>query len=303
MNATRLIEEWKLQGRVLEVEGASTFLWRMGHGESVICVHGVPTSGFLYRKLLPELAGRGLEGVTFDLPGLGLASRPADFDYSWSGLAAWYLKAIDAAGIGNFHLVVHDIGGPIGFDVIRRAPDRIQSLTVLNTLVDASQFRRPWIMEPYAWPFIGWLWLQFVRTPMFYVLAKTHGTPNINRTEAAVYAQLLLGPDGGRAFLQIMRSFERTPAFEQRIKATLKSRNFPAQIIWGKDDPALRMKKYAPHLMKALDLESYEAVDGKHFLQEDSSGAIADEIARLISASGGHRSRPVRNIHGETGNS
>ena len=55
--------------------------------------------------------------------------------------------------------------------------------------------------------------------------------------------------------------------------------------------------------MKALDLESYEAVDGKHFLQEDSSGAIADEIARLISASGGHRSRPVRNIHGETGNS
>src|ERR1700730_2358947 len=42
----------------------------------------------------------------------------------------------NAAGIENFHLVVHDIGGPIGFDVIRRVPDRIKSLTVLNTLVD-----------------------------------------------------------------------------------------------------------------------------------------------------------------------
>jgi pimeloyl-ACP methyl ester carboxylesterase len=83
----------------------------MGQGEAVICVHGVPASGFLYRKLLPELASRGLEGVTLDLPGLGLAGRPADFDYSWSGLATWYLKAIDAAGIRNFHLVVHDIGG------------------------------------------------------------------------------------------------------------------------------------------------------------------------------------------------
>src|SRR3979490_2131386 len=114
------------QGRVLEVEGANTVLWRMGQGETVICVHGVPTSGFLYRKLLPELASRGLEGVTLDLPGLGLAGRPADFDYSWSGLAAWYLKAIDAAGIINFHLVVHDIGGPIGFDVIRRVPDRVK---------------------------------------------------------------------------------------------------------------------------------------------------------------------------------
>jgi pimeloyl-ACP methyl ester carboxylesterase len=83
MNANRLVEEWRRQGRILEVEGANTVLWRMGQGETVICVHGVPTSGFLYRKLLPELACRGLEGVTLDLPGLGLADRPADFDYSW----------------------------------------------------------------------------------------------------------------------------------------------------------------------------------------------------------------------------
>jgi pimeloyl-ACP methyl ester carboxylesterase len=166
MNANRLIEEWRRQGRILEVEGANTVLWRMGQGETFICVHGVPTSGFLYRKLLPELAC-GLEGVTLDLPGLGLADRPADFDYSWSGFAAWYLKAIDAAGIRNFHLVVHDIGGPIGFDVIRRVPDRIKSLTVLNTLVNVSQFRRPWVMEPFAWPVVGRLWLQSARTRCF----------------------------------------------------------------------------------------------------------------------------------------
>src|SRR6202163_1606130 len=105
MNATRLIEEWRRQGRVLEVEGANTVLWRMGQGETVICVHGVPTSGFLYRKLLPELASRGLEGVTLDLPGLGLASRPADFDYSWSGLAAWYLCLI----VGTTFAIWHEL--------------------------------------------------------------------------------------------------------------------------------------------------------------------------------------------------
>jgi pimeloyl-ACP methyl ester carboxylesterase len=139
--------------------------------------------GFLYRKLLPELASRGLEGVTLDLPGLGLADRPADFDYSWSGFATWYLKAIDAAGITNFHLVVHDIGGPIGFDIIRRVPSRIKSLTVLNTLVDVSQFRRPWVMEPFAWPVVGLLWLQSARTPMFYVLNKTFGSVRARSTE------------------------------------------------------------------------------------------------------------------------
>jgi pimeloyl-ACP methyl ester carboxylesterase len=111
MNADRLIEEWRRHGRVLEVDGVNTVLWRMGQGETVICVHAVPTSGFLYRRLLPELASRGLEGVTLDLPGLGLAGWPADFDYTWSGLATWYLQAIDAAGIRKFHLVVLDIGG------------------------------------------------------------------------------------------------------------------------------------------------------------------------------------------------
>src|ERR1700687_3528377 len=284
MNANRLIEEWRRQGRVLDVEGANTVLWRKGQGESVICVHGVPTSGFLYRKLLPELASRGLEGVSLDLPGLGLAGRPADFDYTWSGLATWYLQAIDAAGIRNFHLVVHDIGGPIGFDVIRRVPDRIKSLTVLNTLVDVIQFRRPWVMEPFAWPVIGRLWLQSARTLMFYFLIRTYGTRNINRAEADAYWQLLLRLDSGRACLQIMRSYERPPAFEQGIKAALTARKFPAQIIWGKDDRTLRMKKYAPHLLKALDIGSYEVVYGKHFMQEDSSRAIASLIARLISA-------------------
>jgi hypothetical protein len=34
MNADRLIEEWRRQGRVLEVEGANTVLWRMGQGPS-----------------------------------------------------------------------------------------------------------------------------------------------------------------------------------------------------------------------------------------------------------------------------
>jgi hypothetical protein len=40
MNANRLIEEWRQQGRILEVKGAYTDLRRMGQGETVICVHG-----------------------------------------------------------------------------------------------------------------------------------------------------------------------------------------------------------------------------------------------------------------------
>src|SRR5260370_39256037 len=82
MSANRLIEEWRRQGHLLEVDGANTVLWRIGRGETGVFVYGGPTSGFLYRKLLPELASRGLGGVNLELAGLGRADRRARFEYS-----------------------------------------------------------------------------------------------------------------------------------------------------------------------------------------------------------------------------
>jgi D-arabinose 1-dehydrogenase-like Zn-dependent alcohol dehydrogenase len=55
--------------------------------------------------------------------------------------------AIDALGIDQCHLVVHDIGGPIGFERAITHPERVLSLTVLNSPVDVAVFRRPWPMH------------------------------------------------------------------------------------------------------------------------------------------------------------
>ena len=99
----------------------------------MVLLHGVPASSFLYRKVIPQLADQGLRAIAFDFPGLGLADRPQPFDYSWSGLARWLGEAIDALGLDRCHLVVHDIGGPIGCEWAVRNPDRVLSLTALNT--------------------------------------------------------------------------------------------------------------------------------------------------------------------------
>jgi hypothetical protein len=53
----------------------------------------------------------------------------------------------DALGIDQCHLVVHDIGGPIGFERAITHPERVLSLTVLNSPVDVAVFRRPWPMH------------------------------------------------------------------------------------------------------------------------------------------------------------
>jgi len=278
----QVISEWSALGRRLDVPGAGTSFYEEGSGEPVVCLHGVPSSAFLYRKVLPELAARGRRGIALDLPGLGLADRPKDFNYSWSGLGAWTQAAVDALGLDRFHLVVHDIGGPIGFDLVARIPDRIASLTVLNTMVRVASFKRPWSMEPFARRGIGEVYLRTLHPVAFERLMRLQGVATtVPAEELRAYVPLLKRGDGGAAFLRIMRGFERTERFERRILTALSGRSFPAQVLWGEADPALRIEPYGEHLREALGVDAVVRLPGKHFVQEDAPEAIAEHVARL----------------------
>lgn len=252
---------------------------------AVLCLHGVPTSAYLYRKVVAELAERGLRGVAFDLPGLGVAERPADFDYTWTGLGGFAAAAVDALGLDRFHLVVHDIGGPVGFELTARMPERVQSLTLLNTLVAAGSFRRPWVMEPLAHRGIGPLWLASMRPRLFLVLMRRLGIEDqaqVGDAELLAYLRLLRAGDGGRAFLRIMRGFERTAEKETLYRSVVGDPRRPRQVLWGATDPTLRVR---PLGELAADIAGVplRTVPGRHFLQEDNAPAIADAVAALAS--------------------
>ena len=280
-----VLQEWYAKGSRLDIPGsASTRIWRDGTGPTVVCLHGVPTSAYLYRKILPALASRGLEGVAMDFPGLGFADRPAGFDYTWTGLSAWLEKALAAARIDSFHLVVHDLGGPIGFDLVRRVPQRVLSLTVLNTLVNVSRFSKPLVMRPFAMPGLGRLWVLQMNSPFIFPFFRWKGVlSGPSYAEIRAYGELLVLGDGGRAFRKIMSSFETTREFEERILPPLRDREFPAQIVWGKHDSELTVESKGSDVKLALNLQTeIHEVDGKHFLQENCAEEIADRIALLV---------------------
>jgi pimeloyl-ACP methyl ester carboxylesterase len=277
------VDRHRSSGRTFEAGGFRSFVLEQGDGPPVLCLHGVPASSFLYRKVLPELAARGLRGVAFDLPGLGLAERPADFDYSWSGLARWTAHAIDALGIDRCHLVVHDIGGPIGFEWAIAHPERVLSLTVLNSPVDVSVFRRPWPMHPFSIGGVGEAWLALMRPPasswIFRHIGITDNTA-ISDAEVNAYIALVKRGDGGRAFLRIMRGFELTQAKQDFFYEGLRSRPYPAQVVWGRSDRMLGDERRRA-VQRALGIDTPLLLPARHFLQEDQAPAVAEAVAEL----------------------
>jgi len=273
---------------MFEAAGVESFVREDGEGEFVVCMHGVPSSSFLYRKVLPGLSSRGLRGVAFDLPGLGLASRPEDFNYSWSGLGAFSAAAVDALGLERFHLVVHDIGGPVGFELAAALPERIQSLTVLNTLVDVDGFKKPWSMRPFEKPAVAAMWLKGITRPGLRQLMKLQGIADmsaISSGELDAYVGLLKREDGGKAFLRIMQSFETTAAKQELYRSVLADARYPTQVVWGELDPALKIDTFGEAAKAAAGVDTMHRLPAKHFLQEDQADPIAELIAAFASSS------------------
>src|SRR5450755_3779516 len=144
ITATDVLDAHRKAGKAFTAGGIQSFLRTEGDGEPVVCIHGMLGSSFGYRKVLHELAGRGLRGIAWDLPGFGLADRPPSHDYSWASLGHFCVDAVNTLNLDRFHLVVHDIGGPVGFELAAACPERVASLTILNTVVDVIGWTPPW---------------------------------------------------------------------------------------------------------------------------------------------------------------
>ncbi len=291
MSARTVIAAHEAAGRRFTAAGVGSFALDAGRRDAapVLCVHGVPVSSFVYRKVVRELAARGLRGVAVDLPGLGLADRPADFDYTWSGLGRWLGMAVNALGLETFHLVVHDIGGPVGFELAATMPGRVRSLTLLDTVVRVDEFERPWMMEPFARRGVGEVALRTLTRPGWRLLLRREGILDqrlVTVDELDAHLALLKRGDGGAAFLRIMRGFERTPEKRALYESVLRAGSvpYPVQVVWGAADPALPIGKHGEHARVATGLPRIHAVPARHFLQEDQAPAVAERVARLAAS-------------------
>ena len=273
-------------GTFFSAAGIRSFVRSEGTGEPVVLIHGLPASSFLYRKMLPELAARGYRGLAFDLPGMGLAERSRDFGYTIPDMSEWSAAAVDALGLERFHLVVHDAGGPVGFGLAARMPDRIKSLTIFDTVLEVGRVPFPGeLLARFASKMRGPLTSKIAWRRLMYRVGIENAAA-VPHSEVDAYRTLALGADGGWGYLQIMSKL-RALDESARYRDVVDSRKtaYPIAVAWGAYDPALPLGSRGKAMMRATGVDSMSVLPAKHFPQEDQAPALAAIVARNADSS------------------
>lgn len=283
----QIVDEHYTSGKYIQVGDLKTFALDYGEGTPVLCIHGVPTSSYLYRKVAKSLQIKGYRAIAIDLPGLGFTDRPEDFDYSFDNLSKFMAEATEALQFEKFHLLVHDVGGPIGFALAARHKDKILSLTILNTWIDVTKFKKPLPMRPFEIPVLGEAQLSMLNHLTWPVMMKTLGLEDsevISKEEINSYVDILKREDGGKAFLKIMRSFDDSEEFRDLCYKAVQDVPYPVQAIWGEEDPGLKYERYGEEIKEVAGLQTVYKLKARHFLQEEKWEEIAMKIDEMINS-------------------
>jgi haloalkane dehalogenase len=102
-----------------------------GSGPAALALHGYPTSSYLWRNVLPEIAAAGYRALAPDLPGFG--DTPADLPGTWERQVDHVERFRRALGLERLALVVHDWGGLIGLRWACDNPGAVSALVISDS--------------------------------------------------------------------------------------------------------------------------------------------------------------------------
>ncbi len=104
-----------------------------GEGDiPLLLIHGLPTSSYLWRKMIPELSINN-RVIAIDLPNFGKSDKtnsiPCSGDYS-----QWINEFVIALGIPKVRLLNHDMGGFSGGLFAARHPEKVDAIAMFEVL-------------------------------------------------------------------------------------------------------------------------------------------------------------------------
>ena len=264
-------------------------------GEPIVCLHGEPTWGYLYRNFIPRLVQHG-RVVVPDHMGFGKSETPQNRDYSIREHCENLTKLLLHLDLRDITLVMQDWGGPIGAGFAYRNPDRIKRLCVMNTGVGGQ--------PPAGVPTIlDYPWFKWVQSDAFeptvsnlsatiLSVMKRIGferSGHVDETWIRAYAAPFETVEECKGALQFPRNIAHPETAKFMLEAAaipgaaLAIRALPAMYVHGEADRAIPTEMAVGGFRSMFPDAPVVTLPGVgHFLQEDAPEAVSALIAQFI---------------------
>lgn len=272
-----------MRGEFLDVGGARLYYYAAGTrgaGEPVVLLHGFPTSGHLWRDVVP-LVPPGHRVVVLDLLGYGRSDRPLGRGVALEDHARRIIDVLDQLGINFACVVGHDVGGGIAQVLAIKYPQRVSRLCLVDAVAfeewptrDVKLARAMMPLTRHLPP--TWL-LSVLRTDLL------RGYVDHERGGHAIekYVRPFASAEGRDAFMEHLLALDsaETAALAPRLKHIVA----PTAIVWGQHDPFLPVN-IGRRLHDSIPGSTFDVIPAvRHFTPEEAPTKIADVLTNLLS--------------------
>ena len=258
-------------GRIAYLEG--------GQGVPILLIHGMPTSSYLWRRVLPLLAPR-FRVFAPDLMGFGDSDKPEDADLSIVAQAQYLRVLMDTVGWDSGVVVGHDIGGGIAQLMSINDPIRVSRLVLIDTIAYDSwpvpEIER--LKDP-AWDEI----IKSLDLTKGFRKALEQGMYHRERVDDELvshYVEPFRDPEGRLAYLRCARALRTEDLLSAMVD--VERLEIPTLIIWGESDSFQRLE-FGERLWRRMrKAELVVLPEAGHYSPEDKPGEIVDLIEDFV---------------------
>jgi pimeloyl-ACP methyl ester carboxylesterase len=277
--------------RYATVDGQRLFYREAGPADApaVVLLHGFPTSSYMFRDLIPQLAD-SYHVIAPDHLGFGFsdAPAPADFDYTFDALTSLTGHLLDQLGVDRYAIYVQDYGAPIGWRLALRNPEAITAIVTQSgngydegfvesfwttvwdyqreqTPATEAAIRTALTIESIKWQYVTG------------VSDETLVSPDTWTHDAALVSR----PGNDEIQLRLFLDYATNAPMYPALHDYLRTSEVPVLAVWGKGDLI-----FGPEGARAFERDAKDAeihlIDGGHFLLESAGQQVADLMVSFL---------------------
>lgn len=243
-------KQW-YQGGHYFVHHSHPIFYRLGGhgqpGETLLLIHGFPTSSWDWHRLWPHLCERFSTVIAADLIGFGYSAKPRDYEYrihDWADLQEHLLRELH---VTRYHIVAHNIGDNIAQELLARQQDliefnkpvasKIESICLLNGGLFV-EMQRPTLMHKLLNSRVGPMLARFFTESRFnQAFSKVFGPhTKPNRDELAEFWAQVACNGGASIGHRLVGYIQEREEYRNRWVQALVQARLPIRLIDGLAD-------------------------------------------------------------------